>query len=129
LLQRADDGSVLGGSAAYRPGTLADILGLHSDGLYRLSDTHAQEILNMRLQRLTGLEQDKIVNEYRGIMDDIADLLDILAKPERITAIISDELVAIKAEFATNAKDVRRSEVIMNATELDTEDLITPADM
>ena len=83
----------------------------------------------MRLQRLTGLEQDKIVNEYRSIMETIADLLDILAKPERITAIISDELVAIKAEFATNAKDVRRSEVVMNATELDTEDLITPADM
>ncbi|HLU03006.1 MAG TPA: DNA gyrase subunit A, partial [Advenella sp.] len=129
LLQRADDGSVLGGSAAYRPETLADIFGLQSDGLYRLSDIQAQEILNMRLQRLTGLEQDKIVNEYRSIMDTIADLLDILAKPERITAIISDELVAIKAEFSTNAKDVRRSEVVMNATELDTEDLITPADM
>jgi DNA gyrase subunit A len=129
LLLRADDGSVLGGSAAYRPETLADIFGLQSDGLYRLSDIQAQEILNMRLQRLTGLEQDKIVNEYRGIMDTIADLLDILAKPERITSIISDELVAIKAEFSTNAKDVRRSEVVMNATELDTEDLITPADM
>lgn len=129
LLLRADDGSVLGGSAAYRPETLADIFGLQSDGLYRLSDIQAQEILNMRLQRLTGLEQDKIVNEYRGIMDTIADLLDILAKPDRITSIISDELVAIKAEFSTNAKDVRRSEVVMNATELDTEDLITPADM
>src|SRR5690606_29955259 len=129
LLQRADDGSVLGGSAAYRPETLADIFGLQSDGLYRLSDIQAQEILNMRLQRLTGLEQDKIVNEYRSIMDTIADLLDILAKPERITAIMSDELVAIKAEYSTNAKDVRRSEVVMNATELDTEDLITPADM
>jgi len=129
LLLRADDGSVLGGSAAYRPETLADIFGLQSDGLYRLSDIQAQEILNMRLQRLTGLEQDKIVNEYRGIMDTIADLLDILAKPERITSIISDELVAIKAEFSTNAKDVRRSEMVMNATELDTEDLITPADM
>ncbi|AHG64361.1 DNA gyrase subunit A [Advenella mimigardefordensis] len=129
LLQRADDGSVLGGSAAYRPETLADIFGLQSDGLYRLSEVQAQEILNMRLQRLTGLEQDKIVNEYRSIMETIADLLDILAKPERITAIISDELVAIKAEFSTNAKDVRRSEVVMNATELDTEDLITPADM
>lgn len=129
LLLRADEGGVLGGSAAYRPETLADIFGLQNDGLYRLSDTQAQEILNMRLQRLTGLEQDKIVNEYREIMDNIADLLDILAKPERITAIISDELTAIKAEFSTNAKDVRRSEVIMNATELDTEDLITPADM
>ena len=129
LLLRADEGGVLGGSAAYRPETLADIFGLQNDGLYRLSDTQAQEILNMRLQRLTGLEQDKIVNEYREIMDNIADLLDILAKPERITAIISDELTAIKAEFSTNAKDMRRSEVIMNATELDTEDLITPADM
>ncbi len=129
LLQRADQGGVLGGSAAYRPETLADIFGLQSDGLYRLSDTQAQEILNMRLQRLTGLEQDKIVNEYREIMENIADLLDILAKPERITTIISDELTAIKAEFSTNAKDVRRSEVVMNATELDTEDLITPADM
>ncbi len=129
LLQRADEGGVLGGSAAYRPETLAAIFGLQEDGMYRLSDTQAQEILNMRLQRLTGLEQDKIVNEYREIMENIADLLDILAKPERITAIISDELTAIKAEFSTNARDVRRSEVVMNATELDTEDLITPADM
>ncbi len=129
LLQRADDGGVLGGSAAYRPESLAAIFGLQEDGMYRLSDTQAQEILNMRLQRLTGLEQDKIVNEYREIMENIADLLDILAKPERITAIISDELTAIKAEFSTNARDVRRSEVVMNATELDTEDLITPADM
>ena len=129
LLQRADEGGVLGGSAAYRPESLAAIFGLQEDGMYRLSDTQAQEILNMRLQRLTGLEQDKIVNEYREIMENIADLLDILAKPERITAIISDELTAIKAEFSTNARDVRRSEVVMNATELDTEDLITPADM
>ena len=129
LLQRADEGGVLGGSAAYRPENLADIFGLQQDGLYRLSDTQAQEILNMRLQRLTGLEQDKIVNEYREIMDNIADLLDILSKPARITAIIADELAAVKAEFSTNAKDIRRSQVIVNATELDTEDLITPADM
>jgi DNA gyrase subunit A len=78
---------------------------------------------------LTGLEQDKIVGEYRDVMSTIADLLDILARPERITTIISDELQAIKAEFSTNAKDTRRSHIEMNATELDTEDLITPMDM
>lgn len=129
MLVRADDGAVLGGSAAYRPDGLPAIFGLQTDGLYRLSETQAQEILNMRLQRLTGLEQDKIVNEYKDIMETISDLLDILAKPERITAIIADELMAIKAEFSTNTKDTRRSEIEANATELDTEDLITPADM
>lgn len=83
----------------------------------------------MRLQRLTGLEQDKIVVEYKDIMATIADLLDILARSERITAIISDELQAIRTEFSTNTKDARRSEIEHNATELDTEDLITPMDM
>jgi len=98
---------------------------MQADGLYRLSDSQAQEILQMRLQRLTGLEQDKIVQEYRDIMTEIADLLDILARPERITTIISDELTAIRAEFG----DERRSQIELNATELDTEDLITPQDM
>src|SRR3546814_10315542 len=97
--------------------------------MYRLSETQAQEILNMRLQRLTGLEQDKIVNEYKDIMATIADLLDILARPERVTEIIGNELAAIKAEFSTNVKDIRRSSIEHNATELDTEDLITPTDM
>src|SRR5690606_14641223 len=103
--------------------------GLQDDGLYRLSDVQAQEILNMRLQRLTGLEQDKIVGEYKDVMAAIADLLDVLARPERITDIIAEELQAIKAEFSTGAKDQRRSEIELNATELDTEDLITPQDM
>lgn len=98
---------------------------MQPDGLYRLSDSQAQEILQMRLQRLTGLEQDKIVQEYREVMAIIADLLDILARPERITTIISDELTAIRAEFG----DERRSQIELNATELDTEDLITPQDM
>jgi DNA gyrase subunit A len=89
----------------------------------------AQEILNMRLQRLTGLEQDKIVNEYKSVMDTISDLLDILARPERITTIISEELEAIRVEFSTNTKDARRSSIEHNATELYTEDLITPTDM
>jgi DNA gyrase subunit A len=129
MLARADDGTTPGGRAAYRPDGLDPSYGLQDDGLYRLSDVQAQEILNMRLQRLTGLEQDKIVGEYKDVMAAIADLLDILARPERITTIIGDELLAIKAEFATGAKDTRRSEIEHNATELDTEDLITPMDM
>ncbi len=128
MLSRADSEAV-GGRAAYRPDNLPEAFGLQGDGLYRLSETQAQEILNMRLQRLTGLEQDKIVSEYKGVMDTISDLLDILARPERITVIISDELQAIKTEFSINAKDSRRSDIEMNATELDTEDLITPVDM
>ena len=128
MLSRADSEAV-GGRAAYRPDNLLDVFGLQNDGLYRLSETQAQEILNMRLQRLTGLEQDKIVSEYKGVMDTISDLLDILARPERITVIISDELQAIKTEFSINAKDSRRSDVELNATDLDTEDLITPVDM
>jgi len=128
MLSRAA-GETPGGVAAYRPDSLPAAFGLQGDGLYRLSDGQAQEILNMRLQRLTGLEQDKIVGEYREVMATIADLLDILARPERITTIISDELQAIKAEFSTGAKDERRSEIELNATELYTEDLITPTDM
>jgi len=128
MLSRADTEAV-GGRSAYRPDKLPESFGLQVDGSYRLSETQAQEILNMRLQRLTGLEQDKIVSEYKSVMDTISDLLDILARPERITVIISDELQAIKTEFSINAKDARRSDIELNATELDTEDLITPADM
>jgi len=124
MLSRAENDAV-GGRDSYRPDGLLPIYGMGSDGLYRLSDVQAQEILQMRLQRLTGLEQDKIVGEYREIMAQIADLLDILAKPFRITAIISDELTAVKHEFG----DPRRSHVELNATEMSTEDLITPQDM
>lgn len=114
-----------GGRVAYRPEGLNPAYGLQEDGLYKLSDVQAQEILQMRLQRLTGLEQDKIVGEYREVMAQIADLLDILARPERIRQIIVDELGQIRAEFG----DDRRSRIEMNATELNTEDLITPTDM
>jgi DNA gyrase subunit A len=115
-------------ASAFRPLGLEPGVGL-SDAGYRLSETQAQEILQMRLQRLTGLEQDKIVQEYREVMDAIADLLDILARPERISTIISDELKSIKAEYADPNKDPRRSQIELNATELDTEDLIAPTDM
>jgi len=124
MLTRAS-GDTPDGYSAYRPDGLNAQFGMQADGLYRLSDTQAQEILQMRLQRLTGLEQDKIVTEYREVMSQIADLLDILARPERIKVIIGDELAAIKEEFG----DARRSRVEMNATELNTEDLITPQDM
>jgi DNA gyrase subunit A len=85
----------------------------------------AQAILDLRLQRLTGLEQDKIVGEYGDIMVRIADLLDILDTPERVTEIIATELGEIKAAFG----DKRRSEIIAYAGDISLEDLITPQDM
>ncbi|TYC53350.1 DNA gyrase subunit A [Zoogloea oleivorans] len=109
---------------SYRPDGLAPEFGLSEQG-YRLSDAQAQAILELRLQRLTGLEQDKIVAEYRDVMNVIADLLDILARPERITAIIGDELALIKQQFG----DPRRSEVVMNTADINIEDLIAPQDM
>ena len=109
----------------YRPDGLLPDVGLQDSGLYRLSDIQAQEILQMRLQRLTGLEQDKIVQEYKDIMTHIADLIDILSRPERVTAIIDGELTAIVEEFG----DARRSQIEMNASDIDIEDLITPCDM
>ncbi|WP_277184028.1 DNA gyrase subunit A [Caballeronia sp. BR00000012568055] len=124
MLTRTDT-EASGGRAAYRPEGLNPAYGLQEDGLYKLSDVQAQEILQMRLQRLTGLEQDKIVGEYREVMAQIADLLDILARPERIRQMIVDELGQIRTEFG----DDRRSRIEMNATELNTEDLITPTDM
>ncbi|MGQ9724243.1 MAG: DNA gyrase subunit A [Tepidimonas sp.] len=129
MLTRArDDGSVVNADE-YRPEGLPRAYGLQADGLYALSETQAQEILQMRLQRLTGLEQDKIVAEYKQIMATIEDLLDILAKPARVGAIIADELRAIRAEFGQTAAGARRSQIQHNAQELDTEDLIAPIDM
>lgn len=124
MLTRAET-EASGGRLAYRPEGLNPAYGLQEDGLYKLSDVQAQEILQMRLQRLTGLEQDKIVGEYREVMAQIADLLDILARPERIRQMIVDELGQVRAEFG----DDRRSRIEMNATELNTEDLITPQEM
>jgi DNA gyrase subunit A len=81
------------------------------------------------LQRLTGLEQDKIVNEYKEVMGEIDDLLDILARPERVSAIISDELTQLRQEFGQTKLGARRSVIEHNAQDLATEDLITPTDM
>ena len=124
---RLDGGTI--NSDDYRPDGLEKEFGMGADGLYRLSDTQAHEILQMRLQRLTGLEQDKIVNEYKDVMAEIDDLLDILAKPERVSTIISEELTVVKQEFGQTKLGARRSVIEHNAQDLGTEDLITPTDM
>ncbi|MCL4690285.1 MAG: DNA gyrase subunit A [Burkholderiales bacterium] len=111
-------------SDQFRPENLPRDFGLSAQG-YRLSDVQAQRILEMQLQRLTGLEQDKILSEYREVIAAIEDLLDILAKPERVTRIISDELLEIKREFG----DARRSEIVVNGVEMSMEDLIAPEDV
>ena len=124
---RADGGAV--NADDYRPDGLEKEFGMGNDGLYRLSDTQAQEILQMRLQRLTGLEQDKIVVEYKEVMSEIEDLLDILAKPERVSTIIGTELGELRQEFGQTKLGARRSFIENNAQDLATEDLITPTDM
>ena len=129
MLARAETDTP-GGRNAYRPEGLLPEYGMQTTGLYRLSDSQAQEILQMRLQRLTGLEQDKIVNEYKEVMAEISDLLDLLAKPERVTQVIESELKEVQSEFGIAGGDTgRRSFIEMNATELFTEDLITPQDL
>ncbi|QWD90307.1 DNA gyrase subunit A [Polynucleobacter sp. MWH-Braz-FAM2G] len=129
MLARAETDTP-GGRNAYRPEGLLPEYGMQTTGLYRLSDGQAQEILQMRLQRLTGLEQDKIVNEYKEVMAEISDLLDLLARPERVTQVIESELKEVQSEFGIAGGDSgRRSFIEMNATELFTEDLITPQDM
>ncbi|MDT8998066.1 DNA gyrase subunit A [Paucibacter sp. APW11] len=128
MLSRAEEATP-GGRSAFRPEGLAPEFGMQADGLYRLTEDQASEILQMRLQRLTGLEQDKIVGEYKDVMSQIADLLDILATPARVTAIISEELIQVRQEFGQTKLGARRSVIEHNAQELGTEDLITPTDM
>ena len=111
-------------SGAARPAGLAPEFGLQKGG-YRLSEVQAQRILEMQLQRLTGLEQDKIVSEYKEVMEKIVDLLDILAKPARITQIISGELADMKKQYG----DERRSEIVEHAQDLSMEDLIASEDV
>jgi DNA gyrase subunit A len=125
LARAAEKGTV----AMYRPEGLDPALGAQPDGSYRLSEEQAEQILQMRLQRLTGLEQDKIVGEYRDVMALIGDLIDVLARPERITTIIHDELVEVRREYSVAAGDVRRSQIVRTTEELVTEDLIAPQDM
>jgi DNA gyrase subunit A len=98
--------------------------GLSEQG-YRLSDAQAQAILDMRLHRLTALEQDKIVEEFRELLAHIRDLAEVLAKPERLLAVIRQELIEVRGRYA----DKRRTEIISAHTDLTIEDLIEPEDV
>ena len=118
MLARSDGGPIS------RPEGLSVEYGLRTGG-YKLSDVQAQRILEMRLQNLTALEQDKIVAEYRETMAKIVDLLDILSNPARVTRIIGDELDEIKKEYG----DERRSEIVTTTQDLETADFITPEDV
>ncbi|MDR0251197.1 MAG: DNA gyrase subunit A [Burkholderiales bacterium] len=110
---------------AARPEGLALEFGWQERGGYRLSDEQAQAILELRLQRLTGLEQDKITGEYREVMETVADLLNVLATPARVTKIIEVELTTIRDQFG----DKRRSEIVAQGEDISIEDLIAPEDM
>ncbi len=112
------------GADASRPEELDRAFGLHADG-YQLSETQAKEILEMRLNRLTGLEQDKLTDEYRTLLDTIRGLIDILENPDRLLAVIRTELANIKEEFG----DARRTEIRASQEDLDILDLIVPEDV
>ncbi len=112
------------GAEATRPEDLGDEYGLKQDG-YHLSPAQAQAILDLRLHRLTGLEKDKIVAEYRELLEKIHDLLEILSNPDRLTQVIRDELQELIAAFG----DERRTEIVQAHQNLSLEDLITPEDV
>jgi DNA gyrase subunit A len=117
LLERA-------GAISTRPAGLASDFGINGGG-YHLSEAQAQAILDMRLNRLTGLEQDKIIAEYKQLLESIRDLGDILARPERLTQVIREELLEVRAAYG----DGRRTEINRDHLNLTTEDLIEPQDV
>jgi len=112
------------GSISTRPNGLAPEVGLNGGG-YRLSEAQAQAILDMRLHRLTGLEQDKIIAEYKELLESIRDLDDILARPERLTQVVRGEMIKVREEYG----DARRTEINRDHLDLTTEDLIEPQDV
>ena len=119
MLQRA-------GAISTRPNGITAELGLAADGTnYRLSEAQAQAILEMRLNRLTGLEQEKILSEFRELLEKIRDFSDILARPERLTQVVRDELLAIRETYG----DARRTDINRDHLNLTTEDLIEPQDV
>ena len=119
-------GALLGaaGAEASRPEDLPHGVGLVEGG-YQLTDTQAQQILEMRLHRLTGLEQEKLTDEYKQLLETIRGLIEILENPDRLLEVIRDELHAVNAEFG----DERRSEIRQSEEDLDILDLIAPEDM
>lgn len=117
MLARADENMT-------RPENLPEGLGLTKDG-YRLSAEQAQAILDLRLHRLTGLEQDKIFDEYNTLINTIKELIEILINPDRLRELIHNELQQVKTDFA----DPRRTEIIDDQSDLCIEDLIPRQDM
>jgi DNA gyrase subunit A len=118
LLERAEE------AARSRPDNLEAVYGLGPEG-YRLSPTQAQAILDLRLHRLTGLEQDKIIAEYKELLGQIDELLRILGDDVRLMEVIRDELIAVRDQFG----DKRRTEIVQDRLDLSAEDLITEEDM
>ena len=112
------------GAEVSRPDDLPESCGLQKDR-YCLSERQAKEILEMRLQRLTALEHDKIIDEYKAILGQIDDLLDILARPERLMQVIRDELIEIRDQYG----DERRTEIVESHEHLSLEDLISEEDV
>ena len=129
LLERVwDSGSVLpmleaAGADACKPDSLASHYGLQKDG-YRLSPEQAQAILELRLHRLTGLEQEKLVEDYQALLAQITDYADILESKPRLLSVVRDELEKIQAEYG----DERKTEILASQHDLTVEDLITEED-
>ncbi|MBA1148295.1 DNA gyrase subunit A [Ectothiorhodospiraceae bacterium WFHF3C12] len=114
------------GADASKPEGLAEALGMSADGSsYQLSEDQAQAILDLRLHRLTGLEQDKIIDEYKEILDTIDELLQILASGDKLMQVIREELVRIRDEYG----DDRRTEILEKRLDLTLEDLIQQEDV
>ncbi|OZG72054.1 DNA gyrase subunit A [Hahella sp. CCB-MM4] len=129
LAQAWEPGAVVGmleraGADACKPEDLGPEYGLR-DGKYYLSEAQAQSILELRLQKLTGLETEKIIQEYREILDRIAELLEILQSAERLMEVITEELVAVRDEFG----DARMTEITSSKRDLTTADLIAEEDV
>ncbi len=112
------------GASPFRPDSVEEGCGLTDEG-YRLSESQAQAILDLRLHRLTGLEKDKVIKEYGELLALIADLMDIINNPDRLMRVIRDELLKIKEQYG----DERRTEILRDRLDLSLEDLITEEDV
>ena len=112
------------GSDACRPEGLSEDFGF-VEGLYRLTEEQAQAILEIRLHRLTAMEQDKLMEDYQGVLDEIADLLDILGSHERLTSVVRGELEEIRSTYG----DERRTDIVSSQLDLSDADLINEEDL